>query len=117
MDIDLGRLTQVLQASTDQMKKAPEKAGEIFETVNTELGSITVEDVESSEENQQQLNAMKEAIAAFLQSTKDAQETGGKILATLNQNPAFAECTGKLKNLSEFLKRGERVEKTEQEGL
>jgi cell fate (sporulation/competence/biofilm development) regulator YmcA (YheA/YmcA/DUF963 family) len=131
MRLDLDKLTEMLNTSTDQIKnlsnnvqKSPQQAMISFQSFiptimegYQQLQKASFDDVRTSAKDPRQLSNIQNAIQSFLISTKEAQEKAGVMQATLFSNPAFKEFTHKLQDLSDFLKRGVRVEKTEHEGL
>ena len=65
----------------------------------------------------EQKKVVYSAIDNFLNIKKDAEDKIGEIAAIIFFNPEFVSYTKKLKDLSKFLKRGEKVEPTEHDPL
>ena len=131
MRLDLDKLTEMLNTSTSYMKnlsdtaqKSPQQAMTSFQNLiptlmegYQQLQKASFEDIRTSAKNDAQLSNIQTAIQSFLMSSKEAQQRAGAVQTALFGNPAFKEFTHKLQDLSNFLKRGEKVEKTEYEGL
>lgn len=131
MRLDLDKLTEMLNTSTSYMKelsdkaqKSPQQAMTSFQNLiptimegYQQLQKASFDDIRTSAKNSSQLSNIQSAIQSFLTSSKEAQQRAGTMQTALFGNPAFKEFTHKLQDLSNFLKRGEKVEKTEHEGL
>lgn len=129
--LDLEKLTQVLNMSSQEMKSlsqqtevTPQKAmaslqkfvPKIVESYQ-QLQSTSFDEIRASVEDSNQMTRIQSAIQTFLTSSKEVQEKAGAVQAALFSNPAFTKLTDKLQDLSEFLKRGVKVEKSEFDAL
>ncbi|HEY4832939.1 MAG TPA: hypothetical protein VIH61_10315 [Waddliaceae bacterium] len=131
MRLDLDKLTEMLNTSTNQMKnlsnnvqKNPQQAMTSLQNFiptimegYQQLKKASFDEIRTSAKNPMQLSNIQNAIQSFLTSSKEAQQKAGAMQATLFGNPAFKEFTHKLQDLNNFLKRGVKVEKVENEGL
>jgi hypothetical protein len=131
MRLDLEQLTNMLNTSSSEMKKlsnnaqkSPQQTMSSFQNFlpkimegYQQLQKASFDDIRTSAKNPEQLNNIQNAIQSFLANSKEAQQKAGAMQTALFGNPAFKEFTHKLQDLSNFLKRGVKVEKTEHEGL
>ncbi len=131
MRLDVDKLTEILNNSSQQIKNLSNEATADPKNLQTslqkfvptmmagyrELQALNFEELRSSIKDPKKLASVQSAIQNFLFQTKDAQEKVGAIQSALFANPAFIDFTKKLKDLSNFLKRGQKVENVEHEGI
>lgn len=129
--MDIAKLTGVLNSSVKQIKKMTEDSKKNPGLALAELQSFippllesyrefedtSFEEIKSAAKADGQLAQVQHAIQSFLSSTKTAEERAGAVQAALFSNPAFVNFTNRLKDLSKFLRRGEKVEKVDLDEL
>lgn len=128
MDLDFKNVAHVLDDSSKFLKNVADEHKEDFQIIPKVQNKFqelkTVVDIDKIKRGVPDMDSDQKkivyvAIDNFLQQVpkKEAQEKAGTVAAMIFSNPDFVNFTKKLKDLSNFLKRGERVEPTEHEGL
>ena len=121
MDIDLDKLTNVLNETAQQIQEASDKmpaspmellpfAQPIMANFTTLQGFGDLKDIKVTGDQSTELDR---AIRNFLNNTKVAEEKAGALGAAIFANPIFKEVTANLEQVKARLKRGERVEPKE----
>jgi len=122
--MDLDQLQKVLNSSADQIKRASEAAEQdpvqVMDFIPPlmsqfqELKSFgTFEEIKASVARAPQKSGIQDAIRAFLENTKEAQEKAGP-MAALFSNPQFKELQDNLEQVKSSLEKGKRVEPLEE---
>ncbi len=126
MQSDFNSVANVLYDSSKFLKKIAEEpeavVTKIPEIMNKFQDLKTVVDIEKIKRGVpdmdfHQKELVYKAIDNFLMTEKNAEEKAGAIAGMIFSNPEFITFTKQLKDLSKFLKRGEKVEPTEHEAL
>ncbi len=124
MDVDIKRLTEVLNVTADKIKEAsevvqsnPAKAMSFIPVVMDQIrqlqGFVNLGDISASIKSDSDKDSVNMAIGSFLKNTKDAQEKAGMMGAAFFSNPQFQALRENLEQVKASLERGKRVEKPE----
>jgi hypothetical protein len=125
MKVDLERLTQFLNESAEDIRRAsdivasdPAKAIDFIPSLMTQfqqfrsIGSLP--DIKTSIENADRTENVHAAIKSFLDSTKEAQEKVGPIGAALFGTTQFRELRDNLEQVKRSLEKGKKVDQAEE---